>query len=117
MFIIVCNNGFKFIRIGTKSANSDGGIFRAKEASANRSAPLARGHNAYHRPFSGSERQAMYHSMLIQGLLTNGTFERINPYKYRNPTVTSITVLFTPYQGIFNNVDSTNVAANSDDEE
>ena len=55
--------------------------------------------------------------MLIQGLLTNGTFERIDPYKYRNPTVTSITVLFTPYQGIFNNVDSTNVVANSNDEE
>ena len=36
----------------------------------------------------------MHHSMLIQGLLTNGTFERIDPYKYRNPTIASITVLF-----------------------
>ena len=31
--------------------------------------------------------------MLIQGLLTNGTFKWINPNKYRNPTITSITVL------------------------
>ena len=55
--------------------------------------------------------------MLIQGLLTNGTFERINPYKHRNYAITSITSLFTPYQGIFNNVDSTNVITNLDDEE
>ena len=55
--------------------------------------------------------------MLIQGLLTNGTFERINPYKYQNPTITFITVLFTPYQSMFNNVDSTNVITNSNDEE
>ena len=55
--------------------------------------------------------------MLIQGLLTNGTFERIDPYKHRNPTIISITSLFTPYQGIFNNVDSTNVVANSNDED
>ena len=59
----------------------------------------------------------MHLSMLIQGLLTNGTFERINPYKSRNPTITSITVLFTPYQVIFNNVDFTNVVTNSNDEE
>ena len=59
----------------------------------------------------------MHHSMLIQGLLTNGMFERINPCKYRNPTITSITVLFTPYQVIFNNVDFTNVVTNSNDEE
>ena len=95
MFIIVCNNGFKLHRISTESTNSDGSFFRAKDAGANPSAPLARGHNARHPPFSGSERQAMHHSMLIQGLLTNGTFERIDPYKYRNPTITSITVLFT----------------------
>ena len=96
LFILVYNNGFKLHRIGTESANSDGSIFRAKDASANRSAPLAKRRNAHHPPFSGSERQAIHHSMLIQGLLTNGTFERINPYKYRNPTITSITVLFTP---------------------
>ena len=78
---------------------------------------MARGHNAHHPLFSGSERQAMYHSMLIQGLLTNGTFERINPYKHRNPTIISITSLFTPYQGIFNNVDFTNVVTNSNDED
>ena len=55
--------------------------------------------------------------MLIQGLLTNGTFEWINPCKYRNPTITSITSLFTPNKGIFNNVDFTNVVANSNDKE
>ena len=55
--------------------------------------------------------------MLIQGLLTNGTFERIDPYKYQNPTITSITVLFRSNKGIFNNVDSTNVFTNSNDEE
>ena len=59
----------------------------------------------------------MHHSMLIQGLLTNGTFEWINPYKHQNPTIISITVLFTPYQGIFDNVDSTTVITNSNDEE
>ena len=55
--------------------------------------------------------------MLIQGLLTNGTFERIDPCKYRNPTITSITVLFTPNYSIINNVDFTNVITNSNDEE
>ena len=55
--------------------------------------------------------------MLIQGLLTNGTFERIDPYKYRNPTITSMNSLFTPNKGIFNNVDFTYVVANSNDED
>ena len=55
--------------------------------------------------------------MLIQGSPTNGTFERINPYKHRNPTITFITVLFRSNQVIFNNVDFTNVVANSNDEE
>ena len=59
----------------------------------------------------------MHHSLLIQGLLTNGTFERIDPYKHQNPTITSITSLFTPNNGIFNNVDFSNVIKNSDDEE
>ena len=55
--------------------------------------------------------------MLIQGLLTNGTFERIDPYKHRNYAITSITVPFTSNKGIFNNVDFTNVITNSNDEE
>ena len=55
--------------------------------------------------------------MLIQGLLTNGTFERIDPYKYRNYTITSITVLFTPNQVMFTIVDFTYVVANSNDED
>ena len=41
-----------------------------------------------------------------------------NPYKYRNPIITSITVLYTPNQVMFNNVDSTiNVVTNTNDEE
>ena len=65
----------------------------------------------------GNERQAMHYSLLIQGLPTNYSFEWINPYKYRNPYITSMTVLFTPNQVMFNNVDSANVATNSNDEE
>ena len=59
----------------------------------------------------------MHYSMLIQSSPTNGTFEWINPYKYRNSTITSITVLFTPNQIMFNNVDTTNVVTNTNDEE
>ena len=55
--------------------------------------------------------------MTVQGSATNGTFEWINPYKYRNPTITSITVLFTPNSVMFNNVDSNNVVTNSGGEE
>ena len=40
------------------------------------------------------------------------------PYKYRNPIITFITVPFTPNQVMFNNVDSTtNVVTNTNDEE
>ena len=55
--------------------------------------------------------------MHIQGSGSNGMFQWINPYKYRNPTITSITVLFRPNQVMFNNVDSTNVITNSNEEE
>ena len=58
----------------------------------------------------------MHYSMLIQGSPTNGTFTWINPYKYKNPTITSMTVLFHPNGSMFNNVDTTNVIANSNDE-
>ena len=59
-----------------------------------------------------------HYSMLIQGSPSNGTFEWINPCKYRNPIITSITVLYTPIQIMFNNVDSTtNVVTNTNDEE
>ena len=64
----------------------------------------------------GSQRKMLY-SMLIQGSLTNGTLEWINSYKYWNPTITSITVLFQPNQVMFDNVDSTtNIVTNTDDE-
>ena len=55
--------------------------------------------------------------MLIQGSPANGMFEWINPYTYRNPTITSITVLFRLHKVIFNNVDMINVVTNSNDEE
>ena len=55
--------------------------------------------------------------MLIQSSPTNGAFTWINPYKYRNSTITSITILFTPNQIMFNNVDTTNVVMNTNDEE
>ena len=59
----------------------------------------------------------MHYSMLIQGSPGNSTFEWVNPYK--NPYITSITVLFRPNQGgsMFNNVDTTNVVTNTNDEE
>ena len=63
----------------------------------------------------GNQREKHY-SMLIQGLLTNGTFEWTKPYKYRNPTITSITVLFRPSQVMLNNVNSINVLTNTNDE-
>ena len=55
--------------------------------------------------------------MLIHGLFTNGTFEWTNPYKYRNPTITSISILFRPNQVMFNNIDSFNVVTNTNDDE
>ena len=60
----------------------------------------------------------MHYSMLIQGSPTNGSFTWINPTKYRNPTITSMTVLFRPKEAkaMFNNVDTTNIVTNSNDE-
>ena len=59
----------------------------------------------------------MHYSMLIQSSPTNGTFEWINPYKYRNSTITSITVRFRPNHFMFIIVDTTNVVMNTNDEE
>ena len=50
--------------------------------------------------------------MLIQGSSSNNTFERINPCKFKDPYVTSMTVLFKPNQVMFNNVDMFNVVTN-----
>ena len=58
----------------------------------------------------------MHYSMLIQGSPTNGSFTWINPYKYKNPYITSMTVLFHPNGSMFNNVDTTNIVTNSNDE-
>ena len=59
----------------------------------------------------------MHFSMLIQGSPGNYSYTWINPYKYRNPYITSMTVFFTPNPVMFNNVDSMNVVTNSNDEE
>ena len=59
----------------------------------------------------------MHYFMLIQGSHSNGMFEWINPYKYRNPYITSMNILFRPIQVMFHNVDTTNVVTNSGGEE
>ena len=62
-------------------------------------------------------RENMHYSILIQDLPINGSFDWINPYKFRNPFITSMTVLFKPNQVMFNIVDSTNVVTNTNGEE
>ena len=59
----------------------------------------------------------MHYSILIQDSPINGSFDWINPYKFRNPFITFMTVLFKPNQVMFNNVDSTNVVTNTNGEE
>ena len=59
----------------------------------------------------------MHHSMLIQGSPSNGTFSWVNLYKYRNPYITSMNVLFRPNPVMFNNVDTANVVTNTNGEE
>ena len=60
----------------------------------------------------------MHYSILIQGSPTNDKFTWINPYKYKNPYITSMTVLFRPKKAkaMFINVDTTNMITNSNDE-
>ena len=59
----------------------------------------------------------MHYSILIQDSLSNGTFEWINPCKFKDPYVTSRTVLFKPNQVIFINVDMFNVVTNTNGEQ
>ena len=59
----------------------------------------------------------MHYSILIQDSPINGSFDWINPYKFRNPFITSMTVLFKPNQVMFNIVDSINVVTNTNGEE
>ena len=61
----------------------------------------------------------MHYSIIVQGKPTNDTFQWFNPYRSRNPFITSINVLFKPIQGeaMFNNVDRTNVVTNTNGEE
>ena len=58
-----------------------------------------------------------HYSMFIQGSFCNSTFTWVNSYKFKDSNITFMTVLFTPNQVMFNNVDSTNVVTNSNDEE
>ena len=46
----------------------------------------------------------MHYSIIVRGESTNGTFEWMNSYKFRNPFITSMNVLFKPNQceAIFN---------------
>ena len=69
--------------------------------------------------YSFLQVKKMQYSMIVQGKSTNGTFEWINPYKFRNPFITSMSVLFNPIPGesLFNNVDIMNVVTNSNGEE
>ena len=55
--------------------------------------------------------------MLIKGTRLNGSFSWVNLYKYKNSYITSMTVLVRSNPVMFNNVDSTNVVTNSNDEE
>ena len=59
----------------------------------------------------------MHYSMIIQGSPSNGMLEWVNLYKFKDSNITFMTVLFTPNQVMFNNVDSTNVITKSNDEE
>ncbi|CBK20385.2 uncharacterized protein [Blastocystis hominis] len=54
----------------------------------------------------------MHYSMLIQGSPSNGAFEWINPSMFKDPYITSMTVLFKPNQVKFNNMDTINVVTN-----
>ena len=59
----------------------------------------------------------MHYSILIQDSPINGTFDSINLYKFSNPFITSMTVLFKPNQVMFNIVNSINVVTNTHGEE
>ena len=62
-------------------------------------------------------RENMHYSILIQDSPINGSFEWINPSKFRNPFITSMTALSKPNQVMFNIVDSINVVTNINGEE
>ena len=60
----------------------------------------------------------MHYSLIIQGSPNNGTFQWINHYKFKNPFISSMSILFKPIQGqaMFNNVDQVNVVTNTNGE-
>ena len=64
-------------------------------------------------------KENVHFSFIMQGSPTNGSFEWINPTKFRNLFITFMTVLFKLNQehAIINNVDTANVARNNNDEE
>ena len=64
-------------------------------------------HGELSNPHNDELRLPQHYSMLIQGSPSNGMFEWINPYKYRNPYIASMNILFRSNQVMFNNVDTT----------
>ena len=60
----------------------------------------------------------MHCSIIVQNSNNNGTFQWINPYKFKNPFITSMSILLKPTQGaaMFNNVDQVNVVTNTNGE-
>ena len=54
----------------------------------------------------------MHYSMLIKGSSSNGSFDSINPSMFKDPYITSMTVLFKSNQVKFNNMDTINVVTN-----
>ena len=55
--------------------------------------------------------------MLTQGSSTNGTFEWIDPYKFKNPLYYFRYCSVQTQQAMFDNVGSTNEVTNTNDEE
>ena len=58
----------------------------------------------------------MHYSIIIQGKPLNGSFTWDNPYRFNNPYITIIKVLFTPTSTsdvLFSNIDQINTVSNS----
>ena len=57
----------------------------------------------------------MHYSIIIQGKPSNGSFTWDNPYRFNNPYITIMKVLFTPSStsnALFSNIDQTNTVSN-----
>ena len=55
----------------------------------------------------------IHYSIIIQGKPFNGSFYWENPYRFNNPFITMMKVLFTPNADpLFSNIDQTNTVSN-----